>query len=94
MTGENSLLERMVDGKLGPGSDIGPADSQIEGTYRRGYHQAMAEVAYYLKNGGTLSAASLNDWVSEDLRRWRQGRITPRFIARYFLLQFLAADSR
>lgn len=74
MTGENSLLERMVDGKLGPGSDIGPADSQIEGTYRRGYHQAMAEVAYYLKNGGTLSAASLNDWVSEDLRRWRQGK--------------------
>lgn len=31
-------------------------------------------VAYYLKNGGTLSAASLNDWVSEDLRRWRQGK--------------------
>lgn len=28
MSGENSLLERMVNGKLGPGSDIGPADSQ------------------------------------------------------------------
>jgi hypothetical protein len=44
----------------------------LEGTYRRGYHQAVAEVAKALEAGVEVDAAKLNAWVEGPGMRWRK----------------------
>jgi hypothetical protein len=59
--------------------DLGPADSQQEGAYRRGYHQAVAEVADALRRK-PLSADELDSWVEESGMRWRKDVTLERMI--------------
>lgn len=65
-------LDEILTGRgLKPLSDVGPADSHMEGTYRRGYHQAIAEVMRLLRRGEVLTAESLEQWVEGEGRTWR-----------------------
>jgi hypothetical protein len=63
------------------GHDMGPVDSQQEGTYRRGYHQAVAELAYQLSIR-TLTAADLDTdtWVNGVGMTWRKDVSLDRMI--------------
>jgi hypothetical protein len=64
-----------------PGSDMGPADPDIEGAYRRGYHQAVAELASLLQLGEEVTASMLNTWVEEAGMRWRKDpRLDRKFV--------------
>ena len=66
-------IERFIAGNgLGPWADLGPTDVQKEGTYRRGYHQAMAEVMVLLSNGEQLTAEKLTEWGEGDGMKWRK----------------------
>jgi hypothetical protein len=49
----------------------GPTDPQQEGAYRRGYHQAVAEVAYALRHQH-LTADDLDSWVEGSGMQWRK----------------------
>lgn len=52
--------------------NLGPAiDRTSEGAYRRGYHQAVAEIAHKLKHG-FLTAAHLEAWVEGKGMSWRK----------------------
>lgn len=64
---------------LSPLSDIGPADRNMEGAYRRGYHQAVAEVAN-LMEFKQLSAQDLLDWVEGPGMAWRKDTGMERMI--------------
>lgn len=44
----------------------------IEGTYRRGYHQAVAAVAFALEHKLVTTAAELEAWVEGPGMRWRK----------------------
>ena len=60
-----------VWGSMEPLADLGPTDRQKEGTYRRGYHQAIAEVMVLLENGKQLTPEILTEWVEGDGMKWR-----------------------
>ncbi|HHX7002370.1 TPA: hypothetical protein ACVGN8_006024 [Pseudomonas aeruginosa] len=48
---------------------------QLEQTIIDIARQELAAVAaFYRKREAGIESAQLNDWVSEDLRRWRQGK--------------------
>jgi hypothetical protein len=64
-----------------PGADLGSADRDHEGAYRRGYHQAIAEVMFVLKSGRQLTAEALAQWVDEDGMTWRKDTPLERMIA-------------
>ncbi|GKS95616.1 hypothetical protein [Acidovorax sp. SUPP2825] len=64
-------LVGFLGGAMRAGADIGPADPQSEGTYRRGYHQAIAEVAAQLRAGQPVTADSLDAWVENTGMQWR-----------------------
>lgn len=55
--------------------------SPYEGAYRRGYHQAVAEVAYCMNAKVVTSAEQLNFWVEGSGMIWRRDmsldRMTP-----------------
>lgn len=51
--------------------DIGKAEPDLEGSFRRGYHHAVAAVAEALRRGGT-SADELDSWVMGSGWRWRK----------------------
>ncbi|MEJ7806922.1 MAG: hypothetical protein WKG03_13500 [Telluria sp.] len=53
------------------GRDQGPVDFQQEGTYRRGYHQAVAEIAYQMSIH-KLTADDLEGWVEGAGMAWRK----------------------
>ncbi|SPZ02553.1 Uncharacterised protein [Pseudomonas luteola] len=53
-------LSEILEGGIRPGADIGQADPEREGAYRRGYHQAIAEVMYTLQAGAEINADSLS----------------------------------
>jgi len=55
-----------------PGTIIGPADRQLEGTYRRGYHQAVAMVGHALRANPALTAEELFNWVEGEGMKWRR----------------------
>jgi hypothetical protein len=59
--------------------DLGPTDIGREGAYRRGYHQAVAEVAYVIKLK-QLSADDLESWVGGSGMHWRNGATLDRKI--------------
>ncbi len=48
------------------------ADREREGAYRRGYHQAIAEVAHLFENSPSLSATDLSQWVETAGMAWRK----------------------
>lgn len=51
----------------------GPSISrEIEGAYRRGYHQAIAEVADALRSNSHLTAADFKKWVEGPGMHWRK----------------------
>jgi hypothetical protein len=50
----------------------GATDPQQEGAYRRGYHQAVAEVAYALRHNKNLTADELDSWVEGCGMQWRK----------------------
>lgn len=54
-------LDTILSGGAVPGQDLRPADPQLEGTYRRGYHQAIAAVAEELQRG---ASSQLLTWLS------------------------------
>jgi len=57
---------------LFPTGDLGPTDEQREGAYRRGYHQAIAELAECLRRSPGLTAADLDAWVEGKGMEWRK----------------------
>ena len=61
-------------------ADLGPADRNSEGAYRRGYHQAIADVMFVLEQGSELTAESLSKWVEEDGMKWRKDTSLDRMI--------------
>ena len=44
----------------------------IEGTYRRGFHQGAAAVAYALKDNPQLTLDELEAWVDGACMEWRK----------------------
>jgi hypothetical protein len=59
--------------------DQGPADRDTEGAFRRGYHQAVAEVAYAIRLK-QLSADDLDSWVEGRGMHWRKDVTLERII--------------
>lgn len=47
------------------------SETDVEGTYRRGYHQAVAAVAGALQTQ-SISVEDLNKWVVGDGMQWRK----------------------
>ena len=47
------------------------ANPDSEGAFRRGYHQAIAEVVHVLRNN-SITADELDSWVEEDGMKWRK----------------------
>lgn len=77
---ESTLSALFTSGGLRPGADLGPTDFQREGTYRRGYHQAITQVMFHLKNGDKLTAESLSEWVEGEGMTWRKDTPLDRHI--------------
>lgn len=59
--------------------DLGEANPEREGAYRRGFHQAIAEVAYRMSES-KLTAADLEAWVNGDGMTWRKDTPLSRMI--------------
>lgn len=47
------------------------ADRNIEGGYRRGYHQAVAMLAEVLEQNPNLTAETLRIWIETEGMHWR-----------------------
>ncbi|WP_117143877.1 hypothetical protein [Pseudomonas amygdali] len=87
----NSNIKQFLAGDgLDPLADLGPTDIQKEGTYRRGYHQAIAEVMHLLKNGKVITPEALAEWVNEDGMKWRYDLPLDRHIIAPALLKPIA----
>jgi hypothetical protein len=65
----SGINEMNVD--MSPLSDLGEAKRDSEGTYRRGFHQAVAMVATALRANPQLSADQLQSWVDGAGSQWR-----------------------
>ena len=63
-------LEKMARDPATPGVDLGPADRGLEGAYRRGYYQAVAEIAHRLQFGSPLNARALTGWIENEGMNW------------------------
>lgn len=63
-----------------PTGDLGAADELREGAFRRGYHQAIAEVAEYLRREPGLTAGDLDAWVEGKGMEWRKDMPLGRMI--------------
>jgi hypothetical protein len=61
-------------------NDMGAAVPQDEGTYRRGYHQAVNDVAQILR-ARNLTAEELQAWVDGKGMHWRKDVTLSRIIA-------------
>ncbi|GKT20006.1 hypothetical protein AVHY2522_24525 [Acidovorax sp. SUPP2522] len=64
-------LAGLLGGAMRPGADIGPADTQLEGSYRRGYQQAIAEVAAQMRADQDVTPELLDAWVEGVRMQWR-----------------------
>lgn len=58
--------------RMEPGQDMGPCDRANEGAYRRGFHQAVAELAHALRANPALGQQALADWVEGPGMAWRK----------------------
>lgn len=73
-------LDDFLNGGMQPGADIGPAEVQTEGTYRRGYHQCAAEIMHAMRGPKPITAAMLEEWVEEAGMEWRKDKPLDRLI--------------
>jgi hypothetical protein len=73
-------LDELLNGGMQPGADIGPADVQSEGTYRRGYHQCAAELMHAMRGPKPVTADMLEKWVEEEGMEWRKDKPLDRMI--------------
>ncbi|WPP02521.1 glyoxalase superfamily protein (plasmid) [Pseudomonas sp. HR96] len=73
-------LKEFLNGVMRPSADIGPADVQIEGTYRRGYHQCAAELMHVMRGPKQITAAMLEEWVEGAGMEWRKDKPLNRMI--------------
>jgi len=73
-------LEVLLKGGMQPGADLGPAEVQTEGTYRRGYHQCAAEIMHAMRGPKPITAAMLEKWVDEAGMEWRKDKPLDRMI--------------
>jgi hypothetical protein len=65
-------LNDLIDGDpFGSLADMGPADANLEGAYRRGYHQCAAAFLRMLEAGHKPTAENLSEWVEKDGAKWR-----------------------
>ncbi|MFM0356726.1 hypothetical protein PQR12_24800 [Paraburkholderia nemoris] len=72
--------EAVLEGRQGQLLDLGSAVSRdSEGSYRRGFHHAVAAVAAALHRG-TLTADDLDTWVNGPGRNWREDAVLERKI--------------
>jgi hypothetical protein len=60
--------------------DLGPANEQTEGAYRRGYHQAIAEVVSMLDARPGTTASELDNWVNGKGMKWRHDMALNRML--------------
>jgi len=60
--------------------NIGPADRDREGAYRRGYHQAINMAAQALKKSKPITADELAAWVENEGMKWRKDVTLERMI--------------
>ena len=49
-----------------------PISTDVEGAYRRGYHQAIAAVAAALEDNPGLSAEHFRSWELNEGMKWRK----------------------
>jgi len=68
----NMSLETLLDGGMKPGADLGPADVNTEGGFRRGYHHCAADLAALIEERGPLTAEEILEWVEVELMQWRK----------------------
>lgn len=73
-------LDEFLNGGMQPGADMGPADVQREGTYRRGYHQCAAALMHAMQGPRQITAATLEKWVEEAGMDWRKDKPLDRMI--------------
>ncbi|KPY14368.1 hypothetical protein ALP73_200266 [Pseudomonas coronafaciens pv. garcae] len=73
-------LKELLNGGMQPGADMGPADVQREGAYRRGYHQCAAELMHAMRGPKQITAAMLEKWVEEAGMEWRKDKPLNRMI--------------
>ncbi len=73
-------LDQFLNEGMQPGADMGPADVQTEGTYRRGYHQCAAELMHTMRGPKQITAAMLEKWVEEAGMKWRKDKPLDRMI--------------
>lgn len=76
----NMSLNELLNGGMQPGADMGPADVQREGTYRRGYHQCAAELMHTMRGPTQITAATLQEWVEGPGMEWRKDKPLDRMI--------------
>ncbi|RMP44320.1 hypothetical protein ALO95_200005 [Pseudomonas syringae pv. antirrhini] len=67
-------LEALLGGGMKPGADIGPADVNNEGSFRRGYHHCAADLAHLIEHHGPITAEALSTWVENEGMTWRKDR--------------------
>lgn len=65
-------LEELLAGGMKPGADLGPADINSEGGFRRGYHHCAADLLSRIQEHGPITAESLSEWVEVEGKQWRQ----------------------
>ena len=53
-------------------SNFRPVSTDIEGAYRRGYHQAIAAVAAVLEDKPGLTAEHFRSWELSEGMKWRK----------------------
>lgn len=73
-------LNELLKGGMQPGADMGPADVQREGAYRRGYHQCAAALMHAMRGPNQITAAMLEKWVEEAGMEWRKDKPPDRMI--------------
>jgi hypothetical protein len=65
-------LDQVLVGGMQPGADLGPADINCEGSFRRGYHQCVAALAARIQEHGPITAEALSEWVEVEGMQWRK----------------------
>lgn len=76
----NLSLEAILNGGMQPGADLGPAEVQKEGTYRRGYHHCAAVIMHAMRGPAPITAAMLKGWVEGAGKEWRHDKPLDRMI--------------
>jgi hypothetical protein len=65
-----SLDDLLIMG-IQPLDNLGPIDPHLEGSYRRGYHQAVSAIATIMQHND-VTAETLDEWVVGAGMAWRK----------------------